>query len=250
MRPFLLSCFAILAGLLFLASPLHSDEEAAIKAIQKDGGQVTKAPKLPGNPVIEVTYRFRNSSTSGHPELKHLKEFKSLQSLNLEYTLVTDSDLKEVSRLTSLQTLHLGVALNITDAGIKELKPLQNLQTLILASTKVTGQGLNELKGLKVLNLVGTKCSDAVLKQLSELKNLEFLDLGLTSVTDVGLKDLKGMKSLQTLYLGNTQVTDVGIQDLRELKSLQLLQVRHTKVTKAGVDKLNTALPQLRIEYR
>jgi len=92
--------------------------------------------------------------------------------------------------LKSLQTLNLG-ATPVTNAGLKELKGLQSLN---LIGTKVTDAGLKELKEIKRLqnlDLTGTKVTDAGLKELKELKGLEVLRLRATPVTDAGVKELQ-----------------------------------------------------------
>src|SRR5437763_378180 len=93
----------VLLGLLVLAVAGRADEAAAVKAIEKLGGQVTVDADRPGKPVVGVDL-WRTEVTDA--ELKELKELKGLQTLDLRETKVTDAGLKELielQRLTSLK---------------------------------------------------------------------------------------------------------------------------------------------------
>src|SRR5262245_37392912 len=107
-----------LLGLLVLAVPGRADEAAAVKMIQKLGGQVVRDDKLPGKPVVDVDLDTTKVTDAG---LRELKELKSLQLLNLSGTKVTDAGLKELKELKSLRSLYLRHT-KVTDAGVKELQ--------------------------------------------------------------------------------------------------------------------------------
>ncbi len=161
--------------------------------------------------------------------------------LCLNLTKMTDSGLKELAGLKSLQALYLAET-QVTDAGLKELADRKTLQTLDVRGTKVTDAGLKELaglQGLQSLYLTGCQVTDVGVKELAGLKSLQVLNLGDTKVTGAGLA---GLKSLQALYLYNTAVTDVGLKDLAELKSLQMLNLASCPgVTDAGLKYLGAA---------
>jgi hypothetical protein len=115
--------------------------------------------------------------------------------LDFHCSPVSDSWLKKLARLKSLQSLNIGGSLVLTDAGLKELAGLKNLQALYLFYTPV---------------------SDAGLKELAGVKSLQVLDLTHTQVTDAGLKELTGLKSLRWLNLYETQVTATGVASLQK----------------------------------
>ena len=97
-------------------------------------------------------------------------DLKSLQSLDLDKTSVTDVGLKELAELKSLQTLDVSET-GVTDAGLKELNELKDLQWLDLSRTKVTDAGLMQLKGLKRLKsmyLGDTEVTEAGIKAIEE----------------------------------------------------------------------------------
>jgi internalin A len=180
--------------------------------------------------------------------LKELAGLKSMQALNLHDARVTDAGVKELAGLENLQSLNLGFT-KITDSGLKELAAMKSLQALVLVSTKVTDAGLKDLAGqtsLQTLNLSDTKVTDAGLKELAGLTSLQTLHLGCEGVTDAGLKEVAGLKGLQWLDLSHAQVTDAGLKELAGLKSLQRLTLRSTKVTDAGLKEL-VGLKSLRL---
>src|SRR5260221_2059887 len=105
---------ALVLGL--VAGRLQADDaESQVEAlVQSPFGQITHDYKATGKPIIGV---------------------------NLNFSEVTDADLKVLSGLQRLQTLKLR-STTVTDAGLKALSELKNLQTLDLGDTKVTDAGL------------------------------------------------------------------------------------------------------------
>lgn len=146
--------------------------------------------------------------------------------LDTHCSAITDTELKELAGLKSLQSLNIGGSLVLTDTGLKELAALKNLRGLYLFYTHVTDEGL---------------------KELARLKNLQALDLSHTQVTDFGLQELVGLKNLQALNLRDTQVADGGLKVLAGVKSLRWLNLRRTQVTAAGVIALENELPDCRV---
>jgi internalin A len=152
-----------------LAAPLYADaaEDAAVMAIKKLGGEMTRDDKDPAHPIV---------------------------ALSLVGVPVTDTGLKNVAALKGLKTLNLTVCLGVTDAGLKHLPGLTNLETLNLGYTGVTDKGMKRvaaLKGLRTLNLSGTQVTDKGLSELAALKDLHSLILTRTSVTDEGVAELQ-----------------------------------------------------------
>jgi len=80
------------------------------------------------------------SVNAAHDDLAHFKNQRNLQTLNLEFTKVTDAGLEHLKGLTKLQELDLRFT-EITDAGLVHLKDLTDLQTVCLSKTKVTDAG-------------------------------------------------------------------------------------------------------------
>ncbi len=146
----------------------------------------------------------------------HLVKMTSLRHIYIGGHL-TDAGLKELGKMTGLQTLWLGVndinhRIRITDAGLAHLKDLQDLRTLSLNQTQVTGRGLAHLghmKALHTLELLGLPIADDDLKSLRALPALRTLDLRYTLITDAGVPDLTAMQFDKLLVQG-TKMTKVG----------------------------------------
>ena len=227
------------------AGSLRADEAEgkAVQAIGKLGGLVTRDEKAQGKPVVWVRLDFTQVTDA---DLKELAALKQLQRLELMGTRVTDAGLKDLAPLTQLQALYLR-GTEVTGAGLKDLAPLKQLQRLDISLTRVTGAGLKDLaplKQLQWLDLDGNSVTDAGLKELAALTQLQRLNLSYTKVTDAGVKELAALTQLQRLDLEGTRVTDAGVKELAALTQLQKLNLRDTKVTLAGVKEL-AALTQL-----
>ena len=96
--------------------------------------------------------------------------------------------MKELAGLKSLQSLSL-YGTPVTDAGLKELAGLK-LTTLVLPfflSDRNLKYYLAAIEPI-TLDLKGKQVTDVGLKELAELKSLQSLDLSHTPVTDAGLK--------------------------------------------------------------
>ncbi|HKB35053.1 MAG TPA: alpha/beta hydrolase fold domain-containing protein [Gemmataceae bacterium] len=132
----------VLLGLLVLAVAAKADEAAVVRMVERLGGFVTRDAKRPGKPVVGVNLEFTKVTDTG---LKELKELKHLQTLNLDHTEVTDAGLTHLKGLPQLRTLSLENAA-ITDAGLAHLKGLIDLEVLNLKGTKVTGAGVQDLQ--------------------------------------------------------------------------------------------------------
>jgi internalin A len=133
-----------LAVVLVLSAPenVRADEESAVEAIEKLGGEVTRDDKTPGKPVIKVDLYNKPLTDAG---LKVLKEFKQVQSLRLSLTKVTDAGMMELKDLKQLKELNL-YGTQLTDEGLMELKHLKQLRELNLKKTLVTSMGIAELQ--------------------------------------------------------------------------------------------------------
>ncbi|PHR95737.1 MAG: hypothetical protein COA78_29655 [Blastopirellula sp.] len=166
---------------------------------------------------------------------------------------LVDEDLKHLSKLTHLRTLHLYKTF-IGNAGLIHLKGLSNLTELYLSNTRVNNQGMEHLKGLPnltLLTLFFTEVSDEGLIHLKELKNLTELSLSEQQIHDSGLTHLKGLTNLRDLRLNGTQISDTGLVYLNEMKNLDLLHIASTQVTDIGLEHLSelTNLTQLSLNY-
>jgi len=203
-------------GCLVLPRAGWADEAAAIQTVEKLGGKVFVADKRPGRPVGSVAFYGDNKSIDA--ALKALWEFTKLEMLTVANNRdITEAGTIEVKKLKSLRTLRLGGS-KVTDMDLKHIKELSNLQYLDISATQVTDAGLKELKALKDLKsliLIDLKVTNAGLRELKENNNLELLDLRGAQITDDGLAELKALPNLLELLLNGTKVTEAGVKGLQ-----------------------------------
>jgi hypothetical protein len=101
-------------------------EDKAVEAIKKLGGSVMRDDNAAGKPVVRVDLRDTKATDA---DLKDLKEFKSLRTLDLFNTKVTDAGLKELKEIKSLRLLYINKT-EVTNDAVKELlKALPELKT-------------------------------------------------------------------------------------------------------------------------
>ena len=96
----------------------ESGRDAAIAAIEKLGGEVGYDEESPDRSI--ATVRLTGTKvTDAH--LVHLKGLTSLGNLELRDTQITDAGLEHLKGMTSLRDLHLWNT-RVTDDGVKKLQ--------------------------------------------------------------------------------------------------------------------------------
>jgi hypothetical protein len=93
----------------------------------------------------------------------------------------------------------------------------------------------------------GSVITDADVLHMRPFSHLRFVGLDGMPVTDASLAELGSNTMLTELSLKHTKVTDAGLDHLAGLARLDLLWLEGTSVTDAGVQKLQRALPNVRI---
>lgn len=108
---------------------------------------------------------------------------------------------------------------------------------------------VGRLHRLQGLSIASSFVTDADLSNIKGLKNLKELYLFKTQVTDAGLVNLKGLRKLNRLHVYGERITDAGLTSLEGLTSLNRLTLfGRTQVTDNGVQKLQQALPNLKVD--
>jgi hypothetical protein len=168
------------------------------------------------------------------PATQTLLRFDALRSLSLDD--VTDADLEEVAKLTSIRSLSITNA-KITDFGLSKLTTLPLLTNLRVAnSTRITDSGLGTLAILTSLGVLKLHDCPLVTGQgLSVLASLPIKCLELVNCSFIGNKDLQtiaGMRELSSLTLGPCVHVDVrGLRHITRLPSLDKLDLRGCLLT-------------------
>jgi hypothetical protein len=97
------------------------------------------------------------------------------------------------------------------------------------------------------LDLHGLAVNDNTVGVVAKCKNIMRLHLEKTQVTSAGLAAIKDSLMLTYLNVLGTKVDDTGLVHLTKLTKLEKLYVMNTSVTSAGSEKLQMALPKLKI---
>jgi hypothetical protein len=137
-------------------------------------------------------------------EFGGLAHLTSLRGLDLSNVGLTDSSMKYVRALLSLQKLNLRENNQITDTGVTELKDLLNLTELCLGeNNRITDAGVAQLKGLQALRFLDLdKLGAAGTGALAELPHLERLFVR-TYEPASGKAGLSVLRDLEWLRIGD-----------------------------------------------
>jgi len=183
---------------------------------------------------------------------------------SVESANVTDDDLRQVGRLTSLTGLGLA-GKNITDAGViasltgsklrityvvidggmltdatlKAVGGLPKLERLFIRTegfTNVALAGLKSCPELRSIELCGKEYGDEAVRSLAGVKKLQSLQLESTAVTGAGFAALAGSKELKQVRILSAKITDARLQGIGTLKQLEELALsQDVSLTDAGL---------------
>ncbi|XP_074477765.1 uncharacterized protein LOC141759525 [Sebastes fasciatus] len=178
--------------------------------------------------------------------LQHITGLKSLCSLSLDHTKVTDTGM--VLYLQSAPSCLSQLSLNqtaVTEATLAVLPTcVPQLRLLSIKQTQVRDvSALAELSSLQTLNLDGTGVSESSLGHLATHPALSSLSLAGIAVADGNhaLQIISGLKLTQLTLPGRHSVTDGGLSFLSRLSLLLELDLTdYTQVTDQGVIQLST----------
>jgi serine/threonine protein kinase len=223
-------------------------EHAPVVSVDCTGLKIGDADLVHLEALPELEKLFLFDTPIGDAGLAHVRKMSHLKYLGLSKTAVTNAGLEHLRELPQLEELWLDRT-SIGNAGLSHLEGLTRLRRLHLGGTRITDTGLPHLKGLvqlRRLDLRETRVGSG-LGNLSGLIELQSLDLGNTRIEDVDLAHLTKAANLRNLNLSRTGIRDAGLNYLASLRQLQTLDLGSTKVSEDGVEKLQQALPTLKI---
>ena len=163
--------------------------------------------------------------------LRHVSEgLTTLKSINLSFSCITDSGLKHLAKMSSLQELDLRSCDNISEIGMAYL-----------------AEGGSRISSLDVSFC--DKIGDQALVHISQgLFNLKSLSLSACQVSDEGIcKIAKTLQDLETLNIGQcSKLTDKGLHTIADsMKHLKCIDLYGcTRITTHGLERI-MKLPQL-----
>jgi len=136
-------------------------------------------------------------------------------NLELASGFIRDEDLKLLKGYDRIETLDLE-GNPITDAGMKYVSA-PYLKGLTLTNSNVkTLDFLSQFKNLETLRLEATEIDDNSLKNLRQLPMLRHLRVDETSITDKGILELRNIKSLELVDVRVTAVTPRTLKELSD----------------------------------
>jgi serine/threonine protein kinase len=213
-------------------------------AHKDDSLEIADAQDLPQQPFRIQWIMLTANERVDDDLLTRIATLRSLVGLTLQNTNITDAGVRELGRISTLDSVYFHGA-PLTDVGVLPLTELPNLRELVLSDTKITDVTLQRLvprRQLLRLNLKGTRITDSGMEYVGRMASLQRLYLPETAVTDAGLRHLTSLSNLEELGLSKTAVTDSGLAHLAHLNKLRLLYLAGTAVTPAGVQRLQDAL--------
>ncbi|HVE40055.1 MAG TPA: hypothetical protein VNM14_09225 [Planctomycetota bacterium] len=169
--------------------------------------------------------------------LERIAGLPDLRSLDVANADIRGPGLRHAGTLRSLESINLTLT-PITDDGLPALADLESLKVLGLASTKVTGTGMRTLQGLRRLenlNFHSTPVNDAGLEWIGKMSSLRRLEIVHTQFTDAGTPALAGLVALERLQLGSRKATGAGLAFLKDLPKLRELDVHDGMLSLEGL---------------
>jgi hypothetical protein len=199
----------------------------------------------------QKSLKLDKTETKDSDLAKIVEDNPDLVELTLGETKIQnlDDSLKKLSKLKKIRVSNT----ELTSAGITLLSGLDTLEEVDVSQTNIGDMDmmlLANLPRLKKLNLYTTKITDfglSFLKGFKSLETLTWLNIDKNSLSDKAVEELLVLKHLEWLHLGRTKLTDKGLDTLANIKTLKEVSITNTGVSKVGVAKIQTALPNCKI---
>ena len=158
------------------------------------GGKIEFDETRADRPIIKIDLHSTQVTDADLSFLNNeRKALKQLRYLDLRLTHIGDTGVHHLRKLRSLQTLNL-FRTSLSDRGLADLRDLRELRVLLIGGTRVTDVGLVHLRRfnrLQKLSLFQTQVTDAGIPSLKVLSSLEQLLISGTKITDLGAKELQ-----------------------------------------------------------
>jgi uncharacterized membrane protein len=150
------------------AYAFEAADEGVVKALNTNSRLV--APLSYGSPALSV--RLFNSDRFSLKMLEDLRKVeKQIVELNLSGNVLSDQDMKSVSRFVNLSSLNLSNT-KITDQELAEIANLKNLRSLVITGTATTIDGIQSLIHLPELKHIYAWNTSITTTQVRKLEKL------------------------------------------------------------------------------
>ena len=244
---------------LLAAAQRHAHVEAIIRTVKVSPGKVEiinttpdSLKKVVGGDVALfdtlklVDLAMPNAGPHDHRKIdpydaaffEHLGHIKTLESLNIIATKLSDEWIAPLGKLTNLKSLRFTNNGKLSDVGLEKLAALKNLEQFSFVGTGMKGHAYAKFEGWTRLVRVshrGSSIDDEGLRQLCEhLPNLESISLAHAKFTDAGAVHLAKLTKLKGLEIGTRNATPAGLKHIAALP-LEYLQLGDGLDASAGI---------------
>jgi hypothetical protein len=241
------------------AAELYAHVQAVVRTVQLSPGKVEGINTTPeslkkvvgGDIAIFDTLKLvdlaiPNAGPHDHRKVdpydaaffEHLGHLKTLESLNIIATKLSDEWIAPLGKLTNLKLLRLVNNGKLTDVGMAHLAGLKSLESFSFVGTGMKGHAYAKFEGWTRLVKVshrGSSIDDEGLRQLCEhLPNLETISLAHAKFTDAGAVHLNKLTKLKGLEIGTHNAKPSCLQHLTKLP-LTYLQLGDGLDTPEGI---------------
>lgn len=220
-------------------------EEILLEATDASDGHLAQLQFFPKLKVVSI--RFAEEATN--KGINMLGDIPLLESLTLQQVpKLTDEGVVGLAKLQHLRLLEaysspFGGIHHLTEKCLPTLSKIESLEELHLAFNRTRVefdvaqyQGLSKLQNLKYLELNEANILDAAMPFVASLKNLRELDLADTDLTEKGLAHLKDLPNLEFLRISDTNATNETLKVLSgRLEHLKQLDIHSTQITEEGI---------------
>ena len=214
----------------------------------------------PADTIVDLNLYFAELVTDEGMSI--IKGWKHLKRPNVRGTKITDTTLKFVASVPTLESLDIGYA-EVTDVGLDRLTSMTSLRELTIGGNKLTDAGvhlLRQLPQLTYLDVGGEQRTDSGLwsitlteagvESIATLAELRELRMAGRAVSAGSLEKLKGLTKLERLVLQNCKrVADDSVPVLSAFANLQVLDVKGTGITEQALADLRKKLPKTQVLY-
>ncbi|MFN3150709.1 leucine-rich repeat domain-containing protein [Bremerella sp.] len=170
--------------------------------------------------------------------LEAMGNCRSLKSVTLFDTRLSDEGLRSLNQIPSLKELNITLPRAITERGFDSLAGLPSLEKLFLTHVPIDDQCLvafSQIKALQTLHIVGSPeditISEQGLDHLASLPNLEVLHLDFIPLVDEELASIGRLRQLKDFQCLGTHVTDKGLEHLLQLTHLESLRIQEAQLS-------------------
>ena len=180
-------------------------------------------------------------------DLPQLERIRTLESLTLDFSDVTDKGMAAIARLPRLKSLSLRQC-NVTGSGLPDLRRLATLEELNLHATPLRSShamALGSLGGLRRLSVRDTAITNDVVALVLRLPRLESLDLSYCEVRLSSLRADLRTANLRDLALDGCELDAEDIAAVAAVPRLESLSLIDATIETADAALLLTDCREL-----